>query len=522
MPASSCPRLFSRVLLGACLSGFVFASEAPPASAASGGPASGGVSVEDYVARFNALEPRAPAHAVPDSEAAAWLAKNAPRFECPDAEVEEIYWFRWWALRKHLRKDAGSGRWVFTEFVTRPRPVSSGLGHHLMEGRWLRDQTWHDDYVLYWLRGHEGGPQPHLHKYSQWLAHALWRRSLVTGDRAGLAALLDELVADYRRWEAERRRPDGLFWQHDVWDAMEESISGGRKVKNVRPTISAYMFGNAEAIAAIARDAGRAELAAEFAAKAAELRALVQRTLWNEERAFFCSVTEQLEPIPVREAIGFIPWYFGLPEPGRGYERAWAQIRDEQGFRAPFGLTTAERRDPTFRSRGTGTCEWDGAVWPFATSQTLTAFANVLRDYPQDSASKRDYLDAFLTYVRSHRFDGQPYIGEYLDEKTGAWLKGRDPRSECYNHSTFADLVIAGLAGLVPREDDVVEVHPLLPSDAWAWFRLEGVRYHGRELSIVWDRDGSRYGRGAGLRVLADGRVIAESSTLEAVKGRLP
>ena len=475
-----------------------------------------------YVEKFNALVPQAPAFAVPDTEALAWLEKNVPRFTCPDAEVEEIYWFRWWALRKHLRRDEGSGRWVFTEFVTRPRPVSSALGHHLMEGRWLRDQTWHDDYVLYWLRGHEGGPQPHLHKYSQWFAHALRQRALVTGDRAGLAALLDELVADYRRWEAERVRPDGLFWQHDVWDAMEESISGGRKVKNVRPTISAYMYGNADEIAAIARKAGRAELADEFAAKAAGLRELVQHTLWNVDRGFFCSVTEQLEPIPVREEIGFIPWYFHLPEPGRGYERAWAQIRDEAGFRAPFGLTTAERRDPTFRSRGTGTCEWDGAVWPFATSQTLGALANVLRDYPQDTVTRRDYYDAFRTYVSSHRFDGQPYIGEYQDETTGAWLKGRDPRSECYNHSTFADLVIGGVVGLVPRADTTLELYPLLPDDTWAWFRLEGVRYQGREVVVQWDRDGARWGGAAGLRVWADGKLVASSPRLEPVFGKLP
>ncbi len=475
-----------------------------------------------HVEKFNTMEPEAVVNLVPNSEATDWLAKNVPRFVCSDAEVEEIYWFRWWALRKHLRKDAGSGRLVFTEFITKPRPVSSGLGHQLSEGRWLRDQAPFDDYVLYWLRGNQGAPQAHLHKYSQWLAYALWQRALVTGDRAGLAALLDELVADYRRWEEERRRPDGLFWQHDVWDAMEESISGGRKVKNVRPTISAYMYGNAEAIAAIARDSGRADLATEFSAKAAELRGLVQRTLWNEERVFFCSVTEELAPIQVREEIGFIPWYFGLPEPGRGYERAWAQIRDEQGFRAPFGLTTAERRDPTFRSRGTGTCEWDGAVWPFASSQTLTALARVLRDYPQETVTKRDYFDAFQTYVRSHRYDGLPYIGEYLDEKTGAWLKGRDPRSYYYNHSTFVDLVISGLIGLVPREDDTLELAPLLPEDSWAWFRLEGVRYHGSELTIQWDRDGRHWGGDVGLRVWADGKLVASSERLGRVRGKLP
>jgi len=472
--------------------------------------------------KFNSMEPEEVVNLVPNADSAVWLERNVPRFECPDPEVEEIYWFRWWALRKQLRKDEVSGRFVFGEFITRPRPVSSALGHHLMEGRWLRDQQYHDDYVLYWFRGNQGGPAERFHRYSQWVQHALWSRWLVTRDTAGLVALLDELVADYEKWEAERMRPDGLFWQNDVWDAMEESISGGRKVKNVRPTISCYMFGNATALASIARLAGRGELAAAYEAKAAKLRALVQDTLWNKELVFFGSVTEALEPIAVREQIGFIPWYFQLPETGRGYEAAWRQLTDEKGFKAPFGITTAERRASSFRTRGTGTCEWDGAVWPFATSQTLTALGQVLRSGHQDAIGNQDYLDFFLTYTRSHRYDGLPYIGEYLDETTGAWLKGRDPRSYYYNHSTYADLLITGLVGLRPREDNVIEIHPLLPAGTWAWFCLDGIRYGGRDVTVLWDADGSHYGRGAGLQVFVDGVVVASSSTLEHVVGKLP
>jgi hypothetical protein len=282
------------------------------------------------------------------------------------------------------------------------------------------------------------------------------------------------------------------------------------------------MYGNATALAAIARLAGRVELAAGFDVKAANLRQLVQATLWNKELGFFGSVTEQLEPIAVREQIGFIPWYFNLPEPGRGFEAAWQQFTDPQGFRAPWGITTAERRHPQFRSHGTGTCEWDGAVWPFATSQTLTALANVLHDYPPGAVTNRDYFDAFVAYARSHVYDGLPYIGEYQDEKTGAWLKGRDPRSYYYNHSTFADLLITGVIGLRPRADDVVEVAPLLPPDAWPWFCLDGVRYHGRDLTILWDRDGTRYGRGAGLQVLVDGKLLVRSERLERIAAKLP
>lgn len=476
-----------------------------------------------HIEKFNAMEDEPIANLVPNADSWAWLQTRVPYFTCEDSEVEEIYWYRWWTLRKHLRVEPTSKRHVFTEFLTKPRPVSSALGHHLMEGRWLRDQSLYDDYLLYWLRGAEGGkPQGHLHKYSQWLQHAVWQRWLVTQDTAALTGLFDDLVADYRRWETEKLTESGLFWQHDVWDAMEESISGGRKTKNLRPPLNSYMYGNARALAAIARIAGKAELAADFDRKADDLRRLTQEKLWHPEAKFFEVRREDGALAEVREQIGFIPWYFELPEPGKGFETAWVQFTDEKGFRAPFGITTAERRHPQFRSHGVGTCEWDGAVWPFATSQTLTALANVLRDYKQDAVTNKDYFDAFITYTRSHHYDGKPYIGEYLDEVNGKWLKGPDPRSRYYNHSTYADLLITGIVGLRPRADDMIDLQPLLPAGTWNWFCLDGVRYHGRDLTIVWDRDGKHFGRGKGLTIFVNGKKIAHSKQLGPISARLP
>jgi hypothetical protein len=222
-----------------------------------------------------------------------------------------------------------------------------------------------------------------------------------------------------------------------------------------------------------------------------------------------------------REEIGLIPWYFELPDRDHGYEAAWAQLNNPGGFRAPYGITTAERRHPRFRTHGCCHCEWDGAVWPFATSQTLAALANVVRDYRQSVVTPRDYFDAFLTYVRCQRRNNQPYIGEYLDEMTGRWLKGEE-RSRYYNHSAFADLLITGVVGLRPRADDTVEVYPVLPNGTWDWFCLDGVRYHGHTLTILWDRQGNHYGRGKGLSVLADGKVVARSNKLGRLTGKLP
>ncbi|MGH8019283.1 MAG: hypothetical protein ACREIA_13520 [Opitutaceae bacterium] len=138
---------------------------------------------EHHVEFFNAMENETVVNLVPNAQAWDWMKDRVPLFEAEDASLEEIYWFRWWALRKHLRRDPKTGKHTLTEFINKERTISSALGHNLMEGRWLRDQAPYDDWVLYWLRGYNGGPQEHLHKYSQWLADALYQRHLVTGDR---------------------------------------------------------------------------------------------------------------------------------------------------------------------------------------------------------------------------------------------------------------------------------------------------------------------------------------------------
>jgi hypothetical protein len=252
------------------------------------------------------------------------------------------------------------------------------------------------------------------------------------------------------------------------------------------------------------------------------LKQLVQEKLWDPDAKFFKVGFETGLLSDAREALGFIPWMFELPDSAKGFEAAWLQLTDRQSFWAPFGITTAERRHSKFRSHGVGKCEWDGAVWPFATSQTLVALGNLLRDYQQSFVTPHDYFDALLTYAHSQHAEGKPYIGEYLDEVTGDWINGKNDRSRYYNHSTFADLIITGLIGLRPRTDGRVEVWPLLPQDTWDWFCLDAVKYQGRMLTILWDLDGSRYRRGAGLRVLANGKEIARSEKLERITAKLP
>ncbi|MEQ8241081.1 MAG: glycoside hydrolase [Cyclobacteriaceae bacterium] len=476
-----------------------------------------------YVDLFNQMEDENILQAIPNDSAWKWMQANIPLFECPQKNFEEIYYYRWWTLRKHI-KETPVG-YAMTEFLVdrsysdKYNLIACAIGHHIAESRWLHDDTYMDDYLKVWYRGNEGKPMNKLHKFSSWTPWAAYHRFLINRDTTYLLDLYPDFVSDYQSWERERRLPSGLFWQEDVKDGMEEQISGGRRVKNARPTINSYMFGNALAIAKMADMNGEESKAKLYRAKADTIKSLVDNILWNPDLTFYETLREDGDYAGVREAIGYIPWFFDLP--GEDKSAAWKQVTDPDGFCAPFGLTTAEMRHPEFRKNGCCNCEWDGAVWPFATSQTLTGLANLLNDYDQNVVNDSVYFDLLETYVESQYYRGRPYIGEYLDEQTGYWLKGDQERSRYYNHSTFNDLIITGLVGLRPRADNVVEVNPLVPAGKWSWFALDNVKYQGRILTIIWDDDGSKYGKGAGLQIFADGQLIAASANLEKVTGEL-
>ena len=59
-------------------------------------------SFSHYIEHFNAMEDENITNFVSNADSWNWLIKEIPFFECPDREVEEMYYFRWWYFRKHL------------------------------------------------------------------------------------------------------------------------------------------------------------------------------------------------------------------------------------------------------------------------------------------------------------------------------------------------------------------------------------------------------------------------------------
>lgn len=479
-----------------------------------------------------------------------WFKANIPFFECPDPEINTTYYYRWELITKHLTYGSPTSGYSYTEFIDRPfwsgayGAISCPAGHQLYEVRWLADERLSRDYARYWFR--TPGAQPR--NYSTWLADSVWAMRLVQGDEAFAKDLLPDLVRNFEAWEKRHYVPEvGLFWQIGHDDGMEFNIMS-RQTKDIfrgapsfRPSFNAYMWADAQAIARLAQAAGDAALAERFRTKADQLKARMQELLWDPQRNFFFPMLrddEQDKDGNVakartltyqsgkyagsphgREAIGYVPWQFNMPD--SGYEAAWQFLMSRDFFFADFGPLTVERHDPQFLLQPS-CCWWSGMSWPYATTQTLKALANLLHNYQQNYVSRADYLKLLRIYALTHRKDGKPYLAEAAHPDTGSFA-GHDGynHSEHYFHSGFTDLIITGLVGVRPQPDHTIEVEPLAPPD-WPWFALDDLPYHGARVSVIWDRDGQRYGRGAGLHILVNGQPAAHTPKLERLRANVP
>lgn len=383
------------VCAGLCAGGW----DASTRAIAGEGPVLQAASYKHYIDDFNRNDREIAVNHVPNSSAWKWMAANMPLLDCSRKDLEEIYYFRWWTYRKHIRQTPDG--FIVTEFLPsvpwsgKHNSINCPAGHHFYEGRWLHDPRYLDDYAVFWFR--KGG-EPR--KYSFWAADAIYARYLVQGDERLIKELLPDLVLNYEGWEKDHMDASGLYWQGDGNDGMEVSIGGS----GCRATINSYQYGDAVAIARMAELAGRPDLAQTYRAKAAALKRLVQEKLWDGEAQFFKVLPRGKATLAdVRELHGLTPWYFNLPDPDKS--AAWKQLMDPKGFYAPFGPTSAEQRHPQFVVAYQGhECQWNGPSWPFATAVTLTAMANLLNGYEQDVVGKEDYWKMFQCYLRSHRF----------------------------------------------------------------------------------------------------------------------
>jgi hypothetical protein len=473
---------------------------------------------------------------------APWYEQNIPFFECSDPEITQIYYYRWQLFKSHLR-DLGDRGYIVTEFLNDVgwakapyQSLNDATAFHIYEGRWLKDDRYVKDYIDYMYTG--GGNDRH---FSEAIADAVYAFYLVNGDRSFATKHLDVMQHIFHLWDDRYDFSKNLYFIEPLLDATEYSIAsidatGGRDGflggNAFRSTINSFMFANAVAISKLAHLAGDARTARNFASTAAAIKDSVQKSLWNDGMNHFVDrfqvdnrFVHYWNFVRGRELEGYVPWYFKLPDNDSRFAAAWQHLLSPQEFAGPYGLRTVEPSYEYYMKQyrydqptGKPECQWNGPSWPFDTTLVLGAMANLLNDYSQDVIHAEDYVRLLRQYAHQHFLNGHPDLQEDYNPDTGRAIVGL-ARSHHYNHSDFVDLVISGLVGLRPRPDDFLEVNPLIPLDAHAansitYFCLENVLYHGQLVTILYDSDGTHYGKGVGLSIYVDGRQALAPSAL--------
>lgn len=478
-------------------------------------------SLRQYVQQFNENDEELYANDIPNKDAYEWLAERIPLFECPDKQLEQTYYFRWWTYRKHI-KTTPEG-YVVSEFLPdvpwagKYNVINAPAGHHFYEGRWLRNSDKiFSDYIRHYLNNPGDS-----HRYSSWLLNSAEEYENVGGELAIGSAELDKMVEYYHEWELTHGHPSGMFWSVDDRDAMEYSVSGHRNgcaVDGFRPTLNSYMYAEARAIVYFAKKLGKTDVVAEFEQKAENIKNLINQKLLFDGfyKAKHGECDEELDEIANRdddtgspmELIGYIPYMFGIPD--NKYSSTFEYLVDPEVFLAKTGMTTVDKRHPAYLKEYSHECLWNGYVWPFATSQTLTGLIKTI--HSGQSELKDVFIKHMKLYADSHQIekDGKilPWIDEVMSPDRYEWTSrtilqrgsGVKERGKDYNHSTFCDLVITGIVG-VKTDSDAFTLDPAIPDD-WDYMKMDGIAYKGKTYTVVYDKTGEKYGLGKGLKII--------------------
>ena len=424
-----------------------------------------------------------------------------PKFTSSDRELDATYRYRSEVYGKHVKETADG--YVVTEFLP-PVPwagkhntICCATLHHIREGRWMHESRVLEDYLHFWCLP-EITPREWTNRYSLALADAYLDYVKVTGDHRAAMVEYRNMEEIHHAWDA--RQKDGLYFQSCGYDGMEYSISGDGR----RPTVNSYMYADKMALSYFARRMGDEEKAETYRREAEMLRARINACLWNEKIQMYGVLSEDGLLQNVREQIGYVPFTYGIPDGGK--DGCFRNLFDPACFLAPYGIRTADASHPEYMKPFDHECLWNGPVWPFATSQTLTALIAYLNTARAPKVTADEFMSLLTTYSLSQRDEnGEPWIDEDLHPDTGVWLareimreSGREDKERGihYNHSTFIDLVITGVCGIQPSADDTLVIRPL--GTSLDFFSLEDVRYHGHTLSV-------RFEKSKGLFATLDG-----------------
>lgn len=436
-----------------------------------------------------------------------WFDRNCPTFDCPDDGLNRLWWYRWFVARRNLLRIGKRNVFQVAQEGRAGRLSVEHAADTLAEIRWLRDPALTHEQIRAYLSNHDdngvyqdewAGQCPEnapAARYPEGVPLAIWQALCVHPD----ADLLNETAASASSALAslrQRRDSDNNFLlSRSETDSME----------GVTETA---LFAASLGVAGLALKASGNAVDAQWHLGLAEkFREHLVAAMWDEWDRFFHDRNPLSgEPDPTLRASALLPFALNLVPLAGQYHVALEAVVDETrlGARYPVRMESAGQ-----------------VTLPAVNRKVAEALAQVLRSQPPGIVSRQTLLEFVLSHSHLMCEQGDwhhPLAREAYNSDTGQGWGAID----CFTGS-LNDLIIHLLVGLVPREDEVLEIDPLVTG--WSYFRADGLRYHGHDLSIIWESrlEDDRYaGVTPGLTVLVDGSVAAQSPQLERLTVSLP
>jgi len=268
---------------------------------------------------------------------------------------------------------------------------------------------------------------------------------------------------------------------------------------------------NAEAASRMMAEVGDVEEAARLAGIAGQVKWAVLKQMWDPQKQFFYDIDAiSHDRIPVENVVGFDPFLAGIAD--SRHIAAFDRLSDPKQFWSswPIRSTSAQCKayapDASWNGehiKGMHGCLWNGPTWPFTNSTVLMGLANAVRRTPHQNSRallQKLFADLLTRYTMMCFRDGNladPIIYEHYNPETGKPIS----QEEDYFHSTWIDLIVSYVAGIVPLPDGQVAFNPIVCG--FESFSLQGVRVASHVIDVEFDRTN-------GYRAKIDGRLASQ------------
>jgi len=480
-------------------------------------------------------------------------ASDVPYLDVPNAAIEKAIVYRWWGER-YNSLDANAPGYVYQYPTTvegsnlYQNAVVLTQPMHLQDTKWLR--TPYLPYGQILNVGELSGSSAFLdspghtswnNHYSQYIGTAGLEAYNVHGGGAQIAERFahyfegdgvgqlehydgngDNLIA-YDTNYMPGNDADAISFGYPKTNA---SAPGARTIE--RPE-SAYVWGAFDAARQLYTLAGEdPEKIEEVGDQADAIRDAILGRLWSEETRMFLAGTSygaqsggnqnplsaaERDLIPAKEsnlydvyAENLIPF-----EDADQYVDGFRFLRYGDNFPI-FPFYTANQYDRSKFGIG-GSNNFSNINF----TVQYRAVRSALRHYdPEGKYITPEYAARLLDWMAWSVYPN----GNTLVPNQSEYYSNWNPTTKTYNRNNPNHVMLGNMnyiyvedmGGIQPRSDDKIELWPI--DLGYDHFMVNNLKYHGHDVTVVWDEDGSHYGLGAGYSLFLDGERKAAADAL--------